>query len=177
MLRNITQSNDSNNTDYKHIKEDYENQELIIKNQIVLIESRQQELQNYIVTIDAGINHLQTIIMIEEKKKPIDYDKISRLRGSITKNIQMLNDLYQTYKEYEAVKFKYIQELGTSNLKFHHLLEVEIRRIDEKLDKNVDLEFIDIIQHMISKKNESSLPSDIENNVNNLLSSNPEFQL
>ncbi len=100
-----------------------------LKKQITLIELRQQELQQYMSTIDSHINYFDNQISHEQQQTKPDYQSISRMRAASFKNIELITVLHNTYKEYENVKFRYYKEIGDNNYKKNKLIHVDIKRL------------------------------------------------
>lgn len=146
-----------------------------LEKQITNIELRQQELQQYITKIDSGINQLQ---MLLDKEK--DQHKIKSFRNALTHNIELISKLYDTYKEYETVKFRYFKEIDDNNDKKHNLLAVKIRQLDIKADFVNDDGFIQMMQMLSNLKNEESSNTDEDSVIDeseDQLTKNPEYEL
>lgn len=128
---------------YTDITKEYETQQKNINKHISNVELRQQELKNYIADIDSNIKFIQNLLQTEK-----DNEKSRMLRGAVSKNIELLTKLYSVYREYEDVKVKYVKETSsTMNFK-HRLIEVDIRRIDEKLEGS-DTDFMDVMKKVM----------------------------
>ena len=118
-----------------------------LERQIANIVLRQQELQNYISRIEQGIKGLEGIIRVEKQQKKQNYDKIKNCYIAISKHIELVTKLYDSYRAFEDTKFKYHKQIAESNFKYIHLIEVEIRRIEEKMDNTLgDSGFVEVMQ-------------------------------
>jgi len=122
------------------IRKDYDDHRDELKKQISVVELRQNEIQNYIMDLDANVVYLRAMIQTEK-----DAQKSKAYRGAIASNIDLLVKLYSVNKEYEDVKVKYYKESSTTlNLK-HRLIEIDIRKINEKMDIT-DKDFMDVMK-------------------------------
>ena len=133
--------------DFDEIKKDFDKSSEILRKQITGIELKQQDLQRYITTIDNSISHLEQIIHYEENKSKPAYDKIKGLRAGISKNIELLSVLYNTYKEFEGIKFRYFKEIDDSNYKKHRLIELELKKVNQNASK-LGEEFYNIMRNL-----------------------------
>lgn len=124
----------------------FENISTDLEKQISLITQRQQELQNYMVMIDNHINHFDQMIHKESQKTNPDYKKIANYRSASFKNIELMTVLHNSYKEYEAVKFRYFKEISDNNYKKQKLINVDIKRIGT--NEQVGAEFYDIMRNL-----------------------------
>ena len=148
-------------TKYDHITDEFNLQKETLERQIINIEIRQQEIQNLIVTIENANNYLDTLIKQEK-----DNRRKASLYGAKTKNVELLTKLYDTYNRFEDVKFKYHNNISDIMFKSHRLIEVEIRKIDEKLNNlnNNDLvEMFNTMSKMFS--NNSDIPPEIKDKI------------
>lgn len=110
----------------------------VLGKQIETIVIRQQELQNHISRLDSNILHLEQVVVIEKQQSKPNHDRIKGCYIAIAKNIELIAKLYDCYRSFEDVKFKYHKQISESDYKYIHLLEVEIRRIEESLDKDIE---------------------------------------
>ncbi len=125
---------------YKYINADYEGQRKDILKNISNVELRQQEIQNYITDIDTNIQTIRGMLVGEK-----DREKSRMLRGALSTNIELLMKMYSVYREYEDVKVKYVKENSTVINSKHRILEIDIRRIDEKIEGS-DNDFADVMR-------------------------------
>lgn len=119
---------ESNSTTEKNIINSFDDMAKKLDRQISLIELRQQELRNYIITIENHINHFDQMIDMENQKPTPNYKTISSFRSASFKNIELITVLHNTYKEYEGVKFRYFKEISDNNYKKQKLINVDIKR-------------------------------------------------
>lgn len=147
-------SDDSSISKYGHIKKDLDSINEVLEKQIISIEIKQNDLQNYVCSIDSNIKHLENLIAIEQQQKPPNLEKIRFLRGNIVKSIELLNDIYKTYKEFEETKFKYYKEIGDNKFRLHKLIELELRKIDEKTEASTE-EFFELMRNLSAYMNSS----------------------
>jgi hypothetical protein len=156
---NDSRSNGASYEDYDYIESDFTDIKKKIENKIANTELRQQELQNYIADLDSNIQYLRGLLPNEKDK-----EKNRLIRGAISKNIELLARLYSTYREYEDVKVKYYKIISDDTHKMHHLIAVDIRRIDEKVRDIDDTDFLGVMKEMMSlvsgiqKKHDGLIP-------------------
>lgn len=152
-------SNGASYEDYDYIESDFSDIKKKMEQKIANTELRQQELQNYIADLDQNIVYLRGLLPHEKDK-----EKNRMIRGAISKNIELLSRLYSTYREYEDVKVKYFKIISDDTHKMHHLIAVDIRRIDEKVKDIDDTDFLGVMKEMMSlvsgvrKKHEGLIP-------------------
>jgi len=147
---------------YDHVVDEFNFQKDILERQIESIELRQQEIQVHISSIEAANNHLD--ILIQQEK---DNRKKSSYYGAKIRNIELLSKLYDTYNNFESVKFRYHNNISDLIYKNHRLIEVEIRKIDEKLDKISNNELVEVFKQLsnLFSQNCSQLPPEIEKEI------------
>lgn len=162
---------------YDYIETDYTGERKKIEKQIGVIEVRQQEIQNYIAQIDQNITFMQGLLQQGEQNK----DKVRAIRGALGKNIETLTKLYSIYREYEDTKQKYHRLLSDNIYKMHHLISVDIRRIDEKLEKMGDGDFFGVFKEFVNimgSKKECDTRIPISEDVNRELGDeSPDYKL
>lgn len=174
-------------TNYSHIEEDFNSRNNKLDKQITSIELRQQEIQTYLSHIDASVNFIDNEISTETNKKQPNYDRIKALRAALSKNIEILNDLHNTYKEYEGVKFRYYKEIDDNSIQKHKLIELELRKLDDKLNDYSDGGFIQMMQTLVNqigpgKKDEMNNNSNLNDenileNARNEMNEDPSLKL
>lgn len=150
---------------YDYIETDFTTEKANIEKQIGVIEVRQQEIQNYIASIDQNVTYLNGLLQQGLENK----DKIRAIRGAVGKNIDTLTKLYSIYREYEDTKQRYHKLLSDNMYKMHHLISVDIRRIDEKLEKMGDGDFFGVFNDFVrimSEKKECDTRIPITEDVN-----------
>jgi chromosome segregation ATPase len=162
---------------FDYIEKDFSGERKDIEKQIGVIEVRQQEIMNRIADIDQNILYLQGLIQQGNENK----DKIRAIRGAIGKNIDTLAKLYSIYREYEDTKQRYHKILSDNMYKMHHLISVDIRRIDEKLEKMGDQDFFGVFSEFVnimSGKKECDTRVPITEDINkDLGDENPDYKL
>jgi hypothetical protein len=121
-----------------------------LEKQITLVELRQQELQNYMSIIDGHITHFDNAANHEAQQNKPDYAKLNKLRAASAKNIEIITDLHNSYKEYETVKFRYFKEISDNNYKKNRLISVDIKRLGTS--EEMGTEFYEIMR-LLSKLN------------------------
>ncbi len=144
--------------DYSHIQKDADVNINTLRKQITGIEYKQQELQNYITTIDNAISQLEQMIHLEQQVPNPNYDKIRALRGAISKNIELLSQIYNTYKEFENVKFRYFKEIDDYSYRVFRLIELDLKKANLGSDK-IGQDFLNIMR-VLSKLDINSAPYD-----------------
>lgn len=117
------------NSEIIEITQSFEKLSKSLEKQISNIELRQQELQNYMITLDNHINHFDQMVNIESQQPNPNYKKISGLRKVSFDNIELLTNLHNSYKEYENVKFKYYKEIGVYNTTKQKMIHIDIKRV------------------------------------------------
>lgn len=122
-----------------------------LEKQISGIELKQQEIQNYITTIDNAVNQLEQMIHQEQNSAQPNYDRIRGLRTAISKNVELISALYNSYKEFENVKFRYYKEINDNNYKTNRLIELELKKVDNQTDK-IGEEFANVMRHLTGIK-------------------------
>jgi len=170
-------NSDSVTDTFDYIEKDFTGERKEIEKQIGVIEVRQQEIQNYIADIDQNIIALQGFLQQGTENK----DKVRAVRGAIGKNIETLAKLYSIYREYEDTKQRYHKLLSDNMYKMHHLISVDIRRIDEKLEKMGDGDFFGVFSEFVKimgDKKECDTRVPITEDVNaNLGQQNSDYRL
>lgn len=141
------------------IEQDFATQKKELQNSISGVKIKQQEIQKYIADIDSNVQYLQGLLPSEKDK-----EKSRLIRGAISKNIDLLAKLYSVNREYEDVKVKYFKNISDDLYKMHHLVSVEIRKIDEKVKEIDDTDFIGVMKQLMDlvsgeqKKHGGSIP-------------------
>lgn len=121
----------SNNVkEYSNIKKEFNDQQNELKQQIDHISLRQLDIQNHIMTIEYANQNLMTMIQNEK-----DNSQKGKYYSGVKSNISLLTELHSVYKDYESVKCQYYKNITDLTYKKNHLVEVEIRRLDEKVEK------------------------------------------
>jgi|SRR6056297_3121315 len=158
--------------DYSNIKNDFSNNTETLKKQITGIELKQQELQKYISTIDNGISYLEQMIHYEENKPKPSMDKVRGLRTAITKNVELISNLYNSYKEFEMVKFRYFKEIDDNDYKMHRLIELELKKINQNTNR-LGEEFYNMMRNL----SQISEPDNVILEESNKILENNEYSL
>lgn len=160
------------------LTERYNNQCIKLENQISIIELRQQELQNYITSLDQTVRQIDRLVYNEEKKQKPDYNKIKNLRFISSKNIEMITDMYNTYERFEDVKFKYFKEIDSHSHNANRLINIELYKLENQTNDASDM-FLEMIKYMSTIKEINVKPDDKnkDNLVMDNLKDNPEYQL
>ena len=118
----------------EEIKQEYDDSRTRISKQLNRLELKGLEIQTHINRIEAGIQHLESMIQQElNSSRGPDYNKISSYRGAIAKNIEVITKLYSCYREFEDVRYRCEKELNDQSYKHHRLVEVEIKQVDQKI--------------------------------------------
>lgn len=105
-----------------------------LEGHITNLNLRMQEIHTYILSINQNITQLENIVVFEQSQKQPNYDKIRKLRDAITKNVELISTLYDTYRGFEETKFKYNKEINDNSYKYHHLVAVDLQRLNKKMD-------------------------------------------
>ena len=129
---------------YDFIATDFSDHKKTLEKQIIGVELKQQEIQKHIADIDSNIQFLQQYLLAEKDK-----EKQRINRGATDKNIELIAKLYSVNREYEDVKVKYLKDISTNIYQMHHLVSVDIRRIDEKVDKIEDGDFVGVMKQVM----------------------------
>ena len=147
---------------YDHVKESFTKTEQQLEKQIVHIEHKQSELQNYITTIENSVNHMEQMIAHEQQTPNPNQDRIRGLRAAITKNVELIAKLYDSYKEFESVKFRYHKELSDNNYRKHRLIELELKKVDDR-SNSLGQEFYNIMRNLAGLQKNDSMDPDLLN--------------
>jgi len=134
----------SDEDNYDFIDTDFDSQRKKLEKQITNVELRQQEIQRHIADIDNNIQYLNQYLQTQKDK-----EKQRITRGAIAKHIELIAKLYSVNREYEDVKVKYFKDISTNIYQKHHLISVDIRRIDEKVDKLDDTDYIGVMKQVM----------------------------
>lgn len=129
---------------YDFIDTDFDSQRKKLEKQITGVELRQQEIQRHIADIDSNIQYLNQYLQSQKDK-----EKQRIIRGSIAKHIELIAKLYSVNREYEDVKVKYLKDISSNIYQKHHLISVDIRRIDEKVDKFDDTDYMGVMKQVM----------------------------
>lgn len=149
------------NNRYDHITEEFDIQKDLLERQIIGIELRQQEIQSHITSIEAANNQLD--IMINQEK---DNRKKGSYFAAKVRNIELLTKLYSVYREFEDSKFKYHNNMSDIIYKGHRLIEVDIRKLDEKLDSMTGDDMVDMFKNLNKLfSSNKQLSPEIENEI------------
>ena len=164
-------------TNYDHITDEFNFQKETLERQISVIEVRQQEIQMKISEIENANNHLDILIQTEKDPKRKNSYYSAKVR-----NIELMTKLYDCYRSFEDVKFKYYNNISDIIHKSHRLIEVEIRKIDEKLAKLDDDGLVDVLKNVsqlfIQSNNSGNsvpLPTEVQSEIEQI--NQGEFKL
>ena len=155
--------------DYTKIWKDINVNSDNLKRQISALELKQQELQNYIATIDSGIVQLERMVNQEQNNPQPNYQRIQSLRGAISKNVELITGLYTCYKEFENVKHKYFKEINDNTFRGHRLIELELKKVNQKVD-TLDSEFFSVMRNLQVLTEQKTI-------TDNVLLNNDEYEL
>jgi len=140
-----SEDQESENFDsYDFIETDFSDHKKKLEKHIIGVELKQQELQRHISDIDGNIQFLNQYLQAEK-----DQEKQRVVRGAVAKNIELIAKLYSVNREYEDVKVKYLKDISTNIYQMHHLVSVDIRRIDEKIEKLDDGDFVGVMKQVM----------------------------
>lgn len=160
-------------TNYGNIKKDFSDSNNTLKKQITGIDLKQQEIQKYIATIDNAVTQLEQLIYHEQNQPSPNYNKIKSLRGAITNNIELVSNLYNSYKEFEMVKFRYYKEVDDNNYKMHRLIELELKKVDQNVNK-LGEEFYNMMRNLSQISNSDN---EITDQANQILQNDEEYDI
>ena len=147
--------------DYDSIRESFVKTEQQLEKQITHIEYKQNELQNYITTIDNAISHIEQTIAKEQQTPKPNQDRIRGLRSSVSKNVELVTKLYDSYKEFESVKFRYHKELSDNNYRSQRLIELELKKMDDR-SNSLGQEFYNIMRNLAGlQKNDDDMDPEL----------------
>ncbi len=148
----------------EHIVDDFNFQKDVLEKQITILELRQQEIQSHIASIENANHHLDILIQQEKDSK-----KKGFLFKAKTSNIEILVKLYDTYNRFEETKFKYYNNIGDLTFKQHRMIEVDIKKISEKVDKLTGNDMVDMFKNLsdlFSNTSSMELSPEIKNQIN-----------
>lgn len=103
------------------ITTDFEAEVKKLEKEILNIEMRQTELQQYISDLEYANNGLKIII-----KKETDSQRKSKYYEAIRRNIELLTKLYASYKDFELVKFNYRKEISTLTQNRNRMIHIDL---------------------------------------------------
>lgn len=168
--------------DKEYIRSDVEERKDRLDRQISNVELKQQEIQNYITTLNHGIQQLEQLVQYEMNKGQgnINNKSISIWREQINRSVELVAKLYDTYRSFEDVKFKYHKEInGLGNDAYK--LAVEIKRLDDKLGSMDARGFVEMLQELTGQFNQAqkgeAVPPKALQEANKDLASNDEYEL
>jgi hypothetical protein len=176
-MANVDKNSSYEDDNQDVVATDFISQKTKLEKSITGVEIKQQEIQKYIADIDNNINFLQGLLPNEKDK-----EKSRIIRGAISKNIELLTRLYSVNREYEDVKVKYFKNISDDLYKMHHLISVEIRKIDEKIKDIDDADFVGVMKQMMDlvsgeqKRHGGRLPL-AEDLQKEMEKDSPEYQL
>ena len=133
----------NNNEPYKKIVKDFDNDSERIEQCLSHIAVRQQELLATISTIQAANQQLE--LQVASSKDPKDKGKLYSI---ITRNISLLAEIYTCYQSFETTRHKYMQDLGRTVKDKHHMLEIELRSLEEKFNSAKTEEVSDMVSKL-----------------------------
>jgi len=157
----------------------YDSQIEQLENQIEIIKIRQQELQNYIVSLDQAIRQIDGVIFNEEQKSKPDYNKIKNLRFISSRNFELITNIYNTYQKFEDVKFKYYKEIDNHSHAANRLIYIEMVKLLKQSDSISDT-FGEMIKYLASLNNVKGDNNLKEENIisgGESLADDPEYTL
>lgn len=165
------------NKNQDNITKDYDDRIQLLRNQISNIEIKQQDLQHYLNNIDNNVQHLDNLITQEQSLKNADHNKIKNYRYAMTKSIELINQLHNTYKEYENVKFRYFKQIDESSNYKHRLIELEMKKLDDKLSNNIEgfTKMMQLIANSINSPNSGN--NELVEKSKKEIISNPDYEL
>jgi len=146
--------------DYKNVKDSFIKTEEQLEKQIIHIEYKQNELQNYITTIENSISHMEQMISKEKQNSKPNHDRIRGLRTSISKNVELIIKLYESYKEFESVKFRYHKELSDNNYRKQRLIELELKKMDDR-SNSLGQEFYNIMRNLAGLQKDNNIDPEL----------------
>jgi hypothetical protein len=141
----------------KQIFTEVEKGNALLDKEIQLIRDKQQELQRFITLTDSNLSFLEAQL---SENKTLDNKAKTYLRKDIARNIEILNDLYNTYRGFEEVKFRYKKLVSENKLNGIKLIEVQVRQLNEKFDRFEGGGFMEVIKELSKMvSNKTDLPS------------------
>ena len=96
-----------------------------LEKQIGHIETKELEINSMISTIKASTDNVELLIAQENDNK-----QKGKFYTIISRNVELMNNLYNTYQSFESVKHKYYQDMGKMNVYKVRMLEIELKQID-----------------------------------------------
>ena len=162
----------------EYIKEYSNNNQALLEKQISNIVLRQQELQNFMTTLEQAVSNVEVGMQIELKQPKINYNIVNNMQKAMTRSMELLVKMYDSYRSFEDTKFKYFKQLNDVNYNFIKLLEVDIRRLDEKVDKITNSQFMDMMTTLVdSLKGTSSNTNPVFQEGKKELLDDPEYKI
>jgi len=133
--------------EYDHIRKDMNESKNNLQKQITGIELKQQEIQSYISTIDNSINQIEHLIHREQNSAQPNNERLKAYRHAVTRNVELITQLYNSYKEFENVKFRYHKEISDNSYRLHRLVELELKKIEDQSGK-ISQDFFNVMRSL-----------------------------
>ena len=140
-------------------KKSYDNPYDVLDDEILTVENdingiiiRQQEIQNFISSVETSISDIEQNLLREKRSKTPNYESMKALRGALSKNIELVKDLYDSYRGFEDSKVKYRKLISDAKLNYQQLVKVKIRQLDIKSEKVDDTTLISLLRNITKNK-------------------------
>lgn len=178
-------ADDNFESKYKIIANKSESRIKDLRKEITNIEFRQQDIQKYISTMDTAINSLESLITQEDKKQQPDYNKITKYRQAISKNIELVSDLLNVNRGYEETKFRYNKEIDDVTMNYTKFLNHDLRKLDKNLDDLENNSFFEMMKQFVKMFSSNEIPDqqkqekrdEVLSNATKELEENDDYEL
>lgn len=159
--------------DTKKIEQEFQDHIEELKYSIERIGSRQDEIRGYIFEITHSINELKSLLANLPKEA---YEAKGKLHMAMQKNYEIISRFYDNISNFESVRNRYQQDIGKLTKDKIYLLNLEIRKIEEKNEASSGsaLKFMRELREMISTIQSSP---EISNKILSSLENRPEYSM
>lgn len=159
--------------DKKKIENELQNHIDELKNSIERVGNRQDEIKGYIFEITDTINELKSILANLPKEA---YDAKSKLHLAVQKNYEIISRFYDNISNFESVRNRYSQDIGRLTKDKITLINIELRKIEEKNDVSSGalFKFMREFREMVSTVNNSP---EIANKILTSFENKPEYHI
>jgi len=154
----------------KQANVDYDKQIQSIWESIDRVGLKQDEIKNYIIIIDQGLEILNTQLKLAQQP-----DIRMKIITGIQRNTELIAKLYDTISSFESIRQRYQQDISKltgDKLRFIH---IELKRLEDKMDTELSSStLIGELRTLVQQINSSR---EIVEKTENELKKNPEYNM